>query len=579
MKQISLKQKIVLIIFGLFICAVLLEMGLRIGGFVLLSVQEYRNRISLKQKGSYSIMCLGESTTFGQWPVPLQEILNQKDIGIKFSVIDKGVIGTTTGNIVSLLERNLDECNPQMIITMMGINDRRYVMPYKDIRYESGVFFLTSFKVYKLIKFITFNIINKAMEIGIYEPGEKKEYFSETKDLMWLSKRREQEEILKKAIEIKDGDKYDTYLELGKYYRNSAEYHKAIEMFKKAAEMNLKDEEIYLNIAWCYRDTGEQNKAIEMFKKVLAINPENEEGYFSMGRCYRDTGEHDKAIEMFKKAIETNPEDECGYIELGRCYRDKGEYDKAIEVFKKAIETNSQNEESYLDMGWCYRDTGEHDKAIEMFKKAIEINPKNGNSYIEAGWSYQDIGEYKKAEEIFKKTIETNPEDDRGYIELGRCYRDTGEYDKAIEMFKKAIEINPKNERLNAVLAIFYKEKGEYFLAEKYSKIANDLMIGSCNLVTSYNYQKLKKIATQRGIKLVCVQYPMRNIEPLKKIFKKTENIVFVDNERLFKEAVKQEGYDEYFKDIFGGDFGHCTKKGNRLLAENISNIILKEYF
>ena len=69
----------------------------------------------------------------------------------------------------------------------------------------------------------------------------------------------------------------------------------------------------------------------------------------------------------------------------------------------------------------------------------------------------------------------------------------------------------------------------------------------------------------------------MRNIEPLKRIFNEKKDLIFVDNERLFKEAVEKEDYNEYFNDIFAGDFGHCTPKGNRLLAENIANEILKE--
>ena len=71
----------------------------------------------------------------------------------------------------------------------------------------------------------------------------------------------------------------------------------------------------------------------------------------------------------------------------------------------------------------------------------------------------------------------------------------------------------------------------------------------------------------------------MRSIESLKKIFEGQTGVIFVDNERIFKDAVKREGYKEYFKDMFGGDFGHCTPKGNRLLAENIADVILKEVF
>jgi hypothetical protein len=79
---------------------------------------------------------------------------------------------------------------------------------------------------------------------------------------------------------------------------------------------------------------------------------------------------------------------------------------------------------------------------------------------------------------------------------------------------------------------------------------------------------------------VVCVQYPMRSIEPLKRIFEDNkEGVIFVDNEKIFRDAVKEEGSDVYFRDMFGGDFGHCTAKGNRLLAENIANAILENVF
>ncbi len=76
------------------------------------------------------------------------------------------------------------------------------------------------------------------------------------------------------------------------------------------------------------------------------------------------------------------------------------------------------------------------------------------------------------------------------------------------------------------------------------------------------------------------MQYPMRNAEPLKKIFPGQEkSIIFVDNEKIFKDAFRKEGRREYFVDMFGGDFGHCTPKGNQLLARNIADVILKEVF
>ena len=89
--RISFRKKLSLIIFGLLISFVLLEAGLRLGGFIISSLQEDRNQASLKQKASYRIMCLGESTTAmgGRYSYPsqLEMVLNERDEGMKFSVI------------------------------------------------------------------------------------------------------------------------------------------------------------------------------------------------------------------------------------------------------------------------------------------------------------------------------------------------------------------------------------------------------------------------------------------------------------------------------------------------------------
>ena len=86
-KRITLRQKIILILFALCLCAVMLEIGLRIGGATFFFLQEYRNRLSLRERGTYRIMCLGESTTAlggkNSYPSQLEEILNKHNIGIK----------------------------------------------------------------------------------------------------------------------------------------------------------------------------------------------------------------------------------------------------------------------------------------------------------------------------------------------------------------------------------------------------------------------------------------------------------------------------------------------------------------
>ena len=118
-----LKQRIILFTLGVFLCLVMLEIILRLSGFILLSIQEYHNLQSVKQKGTYRIMCLGESTTQREYPRFLEQALNQRNIGVRFSVIDKGRVGTNTQIILNQVETYLNQYHPDMVVAMMGVND------------------------------------------------------------------------------------------------------------------------------------------------------------------------------------------------------------------------------------------------------------------------------------------------------------------------------------------------------------------------------------------------------------------------------------------------------------------------
>jgi len=106
---------------------VIIEIGLRIGGFALLFCRNTRQAF-FKPERRLSDYVLGESTTRRQYPRFLEEILNQRNTGIKFSVIDKGLSGVHTEVILSQLENNLDIYKPDMVVAMIGVNDFSWVL-------------------------------------------------------------------------------------------------------------------------------------------------------------------------------------------------------------------------------------------------------------------------------------------------------------------------------------------------------------------------------------------------------------------------------------------------------------------
>jgi tetratricopeptide (TPR) repeat protein len=162
------------------------------------------------------------------------------------------------------------------------------------------------------------------------------------------------------------------------------------------------------------------------------------------------------------------------------------------------------------------------------------------------------------------------PANPSGYFALGELCRQTGEKQKADSYFRKVLEIDPSNE--NAKL--YLQSANAPIRPAAPSKPVS--INHNYRPVTIANYRKIRDTLRHRGIKLVCVQYPLRELRPLQDMLGEGPDIYFVDNDSSFKNAVQEKGYTEYFVDNSGGDFGHCTTLGNRLLAQNISEVIRK---
>jgi tetratricopeptide (TPR) repeat protein len=447
------------------------------------------------------------------YPSQLEEILNQRNIGINFSVINKGVPSITTSYILAHLEQNLDIYQPDMVTAMMGDNDQ-YLKYYKDIP-EANTFLFNKLRTYRLARLFWTNTINKIKKKGIYKPQT-------------------------------DTPSQPDYPLIG--------------------------------LRACYVAETNPVQTEESLKKAIKSEPNNDKAYLELGLFYKEQGEEDKAEEWFKKALELNPRNFRAHFELGSIYRDQRRYIQAEQALKKTIDLNPRNEGIYILLSQTYHLQGKTEDSEKILRKLIEINPQSDMAYAGLGMDYAMAKKYSQAEESFKKSIALNPKNCLAYYHLGKIYMYEQRFILAEEMFKMAGELDPGGKAYKNLI-LLYEIQGKTGAAQEYVNKLRSLRQKYNNVMTRRNYHKLKETLDERGIKLVCIQYPVLSVEPLKKIFEGEWGVIFVDNEKIFKDALKKGDFKEYFIDMFSGEFGHCTRKGNRLLAENIANAIFKEYF
>lgn len=471
----SFWQKITLLMFGCLLSLMLIEVSLRAGSLLMMRFQDYRNARSLARKNTCRVMCLGESTTRGQYPSFLEDRLNQLGAGITFSVIDKGVAGTNTFEMLDGLMFNLERYRPDIVITMMGVNDFQQYVSYKSFRPPSRPFFLSRLKTFTFSKFLWLRIRAKAQEV--------------TSKLSHQGK-----DLPNVAGCVFSG-------------RNAV-------LNNRESPDSLKDlstGDLYMR-RWLFENTGRPSPAEGLLKQAITLNP--------------------------------------------------------------------KNDHLYVALGWIYQKSRKFAQAIEMIEKACALNPRNPEAYEVLGWVYQDGGNFIKAEEAFKKASVFKPLTSSIHVALGWMYRKNGKLSEAEAAFNKAIALNQLNDRAYGACALLYEEMNRPEAAAAYRLKANELRLGHFYTITRNNYLRLKAVLAKKGILLVAVQYPMRSIEPLKRIFQGNESgIVFVDNEKIFRDAVRENGSNVYFRDMFAGDFGHCTDQGNKLLADNIARVIIEKAF
>jgi len=502
MKPTSLKQKIILIFLSIILTFICLEVTLRAGGFLFLFFQERANQIGLTDPDAYRVLCIGESTTaFGDefsYPSQLENILNKRSESQKFKVINKGVPAINTNEIVDQMSHNLNKYRPDLVVTMIGINDEYYYFEKQKTFLETKFAFLSNFRVVKLFKLVKAHLKDK---LGI--------------------KRGIGDERIQRNDLIQELERPDRTL-------------KRVEKITKKIEQ---EEQVKSRLI----EEGKQKEVWFATKRIEKLNDNKRHLLILIGRWFEGQKNFGQAEAAYFRACKFAPKDERAFVELGRCYKAQGRYQDAIGVFKRAIMIDPQ-------MTW---------------------------GYIELGRTFNLMGEPEKTTVIFEKLALSGDARYWLYVELGDWFVKQGMLDDAEKVYLKAIKKEPKNSLVYGKLSELYKKQGRLKESEEFALKSESRIQESYDKNLLKVYDTVSQKILKSGAKMISMQYPLRDNKWLKENLKDRDKIIFLDNKSNFEEVLSSSQYTEYFYDNFAGDFGHCTIKGNQLIAEQLADVIL----
>jgi tetratricopeptide (TPR) repeat protein len=267
-------------------------------------------------------------------------------------------------------------------------------------------------------------------------------------------------------------------------------FNESFKKYKKASELNSKDESIYNNWGNALFDLAKlkQNEnlyfeSLEKYKQASELNPKNDSIYNNWGNALsalaklkQDENIYFESFEKYKQASELNPKNDSIYynwgnalFDLAKLKQNENLYFESALKYKQASELNPKNYAIYNNWGSTLCDLAKIKKeenlyfeSFEKYKQASELNSKDYSIYYNWGIAFSELAKLKQDENLYfesalkyKQASELNPKNDSIYnnwgnalSDLAKIKQDENLYFESAVKYKQASELNPKNDSI-----------------------------------------------------------------------------------------------------------------------------------
>jgi tetratricopeptide (TPR) repeat protein len=173
---------------------------------------------------------------------------------------------------------------------------------------------------------------------------------------------------------IPEGMKASELVKSGNEARKNGHYELAVELFKRAIELDPKAKDAWNDLGIVYLNDQRDELAIEAFKKQIDINSYHSNAYDNLGRVYLQERKYEEAEKWFQKQIEIQPLHQHALSNLGTAYLETEKYQEAVPLLEKAASLAPDEAVPQVRLGEAYLRLGQDDKAMSAFDKAVKIS-------------------------------------------------------------------------------------------------------------------------------------------------------------------------------------------------------------
>lgn len=201
-----------------------------------------------------------------------------------------------------------------------------------------------------------------------------------------LQKERQKEAVDERFREshLKEQQKKKYDISVFKFTFRKAEMAMAKQQWNEAKKLLIQSltqtrEEmpVSLKLASVYMESGDLHRAEELYKRLAEMDPQNPDIYENMGKIYAKWKRYKEAVAAYVQAIGLDDKDEKKLIALGHLYFLLMRPSLSAECFRRAAELKPRDTNTLFLLADSCRDAEDYENALFAYERILTMEPYN----------------------------------------------------------------------------------------------------------------------------------------------------------------------------------------------------------
>lgn len=190
-----------------------------------------------------------------------------------------------------------------------------------------------------------------------------------------------QKDLLEQLVAAYPNDER-AHFNLGGYYFGQQDFAKAIEHYKKAAELAPTYSGAFNILGYAYRQSGDNASAEAAFKKYIELIPNDPNPYDSLAELYLKMGRFDESIVQYKKALGIDPNFINSHQGIASALMYQGKPDEAAAELQRLTDkarSDAERRTALFALTVVEADNGKLDAALAEVDKQYALGEKTND--------------------------------------------------------------------------------------------------------------------------------------------------------------------------------------------------------